>query len=138
MDFKSIKTDSDSINSIKGIALMIDDEDINHHVIRMILKNIGYEMISTYSGEEALDYFSKYSSKIDFIFLDLMMPDINGLEMLKKIKSDESLAHIPIIVQSASTDKNTYSKTIELGAIKIFTKPYNHKDISDFIKSNFK
>jgi response regulator RpfG family c-di-GMP phosphodiesterase len=53
MDYKSIKTDSDSINSIKSIALMIDDEDINHHVIRMILKNTGYEMISTYSGEEA-------------------------------------------------------------------------------------
>jgi CheY-like chemotaxis protein len=137
MDSKSIKTDSDSINSIKGIALMIDDEDINHHVIRMILKD-EYEVISTYSGEEALDYFSKYSSKIDFIFLDLMMPDMDGLEVLKKIKSDESLAHIPVIVQSASNNKSDYSKAIELGAIEFFIKPYNHKDISDFIKSNFK
>lgn len=138
MDSKSIKTDSDSINSIKGIALMIDDEDINHHVIRMILKNTGYGMISTYSGEESLDYFSKYSSKIDFIFLDLMMPDMDGLEVLKKIKSDETLANIPVIVQSASDNKSDYSKAIELGAIGFFIKPYNNKDISNFIKSNFK
>jgi CheY-like chemotaxis protein len=119
-------------------VLMIDDEDINHHVIRMILKNDGYEMINSYTGAEALDYLSKYSSKIDFIFLDLMMPDMHGLEVLKKIKSDESLAHIPIIVQSANSDKNTYFKAIELGAIEFFTKPYNNKDISNFIKSNFK
>jgi CheY-like chemotaxis protein len=119
-------------------ALMIDDEDINHHVIRMILKNDGYEMISSYTGAEALDYLSKHSSEIDFIFLDLMMPDMDGLEVLKKIKSDESCANIPVIVQSASDNKSDYSKAIELGAIGFFVKPYNNKDISNFIKSNFK
>jgi CheY-like chemotaxis protein len=118
-------------------ALIIDDDDINHHVIRMILKKEGYEMIGTYSGEEALDYLSKHSSEIDFIFLDLMLLDMHGLEVLKKIKSDESLANIPVIVQSASADKDDYFKTIKLGAIKFFTKPYNNKDISNFIKSNF-
>jgi response regulator RpfG family c-di-GMP phosphodiesterase len=138
MKSKSIKTDLDSINSIKGIVLIIDDEDINHHVIRMILKNAKYDIISTYSGEEALDYLSKHSSEIDFIFLDLMMPNMHGLEVLKKIKFDKSLANIPVIVQSASDNKNDYSKAIEFGAIKFFIKPTNHKDIIDFIKSNFK
>lgn len=119
-------------------ALMIDDEDINHYVIRMILKNDGYEMISSYAGAEALEYLSKHSSEIDFIFLELMMPDMHGLDVLKKIKSDESLADIPVIVQSGSDNKSDYSKDIELGAIEFFTKPYNNKDISDFVKSNFK
>jgi len=66
------------------------------------------------------------------------MPNMHGLEVLKKIKFDKSLANIPVIVQSASDNKNDYSKAIEFGAIKFFIKPTNHKDITDFIKSNFK
>ncbi len=136
-DSNSIKVDSniakDSSDSIKGTALMIDDDDLSHNIIRMILKNDRYEMISSYTGAEALDYLSKHSSEIDFIFLDLMMPDMHGLDVLKKIRSDESLANIPVIVQSASADKDDHFKAIQQGAIGFFTKPYNRKDISKFV-----
>lgn len=117
----------------KGTALMIDDDELCHNIISMILKNDGYKMISTYSGAEGLEYLHQHYKEIDFIFLDLMMPHMNGLEVLKKIKSEESLAHIPIIIQSASSNNDDYNKAVELGAIGFFAKPYERKNIIKFV-----
>jgi two-component system sensor histidine kinase ChiS len=117
----------------KGTALMIDDDELCHNIISMILKNDGYEMISTYSGAEGLEYLHQHYKEIDFIFLDLMMPHMNGLEVLKKIKSEESLAHIPVIIQSASSNNDDYNKAVELGAIGFFAKPYERKNIIKFV-----
>ncbi len=121
------------IESTKGIALMIDDDDLCHNIIRMILKNDGYEMVSTYGGVEGLEYLEKNAAEIDFIFLDLMMPNMHGLDVLKKIKADKSLADIPVIIQSASSNNDDYNKAVELGAIGFFVKPYDRKNIIQFI-----
>jgi hypothetical protein len=136
-NYQPIKAATDLVNnspdSLKGVALMIDDDDLCHNIIRMILKNDGYEMISSYSGAEGLEFLSEHSDEIDFIFLDLMMPNMHGLDVLKKIKSDKSLAGIPVIIQSASDNKSDYSKAIELGAIGFFAKPYDRKNIIQFV-----
>ena len=136
-NYQPIKATTDLVNnspdSLKGVALMIDDDDLCHNIIRMILKNDGYEMISSYSGAEGLEFLSEHSDEIDFIFLDLMMPNMHGLDVLKKIKSDKSLAGIPVIIQSASDNKSDYSKAIELGAIGFFAKPYDRKNIIQFV-----
>ena len=136
-NYQPIKAATDLVNnspdSLKGVALMIDDDDLCHNIIRMILKNDGYEMISSYSGAEVLEFLSEHSDEIDFIFLDLMMPNMHGLDVLKKIKSDKSLAGIPVIIQSASDNKSDYSKAIELGAIGFFAKPYDRKNIIQFV-----
>lgn len=122
-------------NSIKGTALMIDDDELSHAVMRMILNNDGYEVISFYNGVDGLEYLSQNVNKINFIFLDLMMPGMHGLDVLRKIKSDESLAAIPVIIQSASnpSDEASYSQAMELGATGFFRKPYSHKEISEFV-----
>jgi signal transduction histidine kinase/CheY-like chemotaxis protein len=122
-------------NSIKGTALMIDDDELSHAVMRMILNNDGYEVISFYNGVDGLEYLSQNVNKINFIFLDLMMPGMHGLDVLRKIKSDESLAAIPVIIQSASnpSDEASYSQAMELGATAFFRKPYSHKEISEFV-----
>lgn len=122
-------------NSIKGTALMIDDDELSHAVMRMILNNDGYEVISFYNGVDGLEYLSQNVNKINFIFLDLMMPGMHGLDVLRKIKSDESLAAIPVIIQSASnpSDEASYSQAMELGATGFFRKPYSNKEISEFV-----
>jgi len=122
-------------DSIKGTALMIDDDELSHTVMRMILNNDGYEMISFYNGVDGLEYLSQNVNKIDFIFLDLMMPGMHGLDVLRKIKSDESLVAIPVIIQSGSNpfDETNYSQAMKLGATGFFRKPYSHKEISEFV-----
>jgi len=114
---------------------MIDDDELSHTVMRMILNNDGYEMISFYNGVDGLEYLSQNVNKIDFIFLDLMMPGMHGLDVLRKIKSDESLVAIPVIIQSGSNpfDETNYSQAMKLGATGFFRKPYSHKEISEFV-----
>ena len=95
-----------------------------------------------YGGLEGMRYLENIkqdnvnkNKKIDCIMLDLMMPDIYGLNVLKKLKKDPILRNIPVIIQSASHDKAEHHKAINLGAVAFINKPYNREKLRDaFIK----
>lgn len=113
----------------KGRILMIDDDSICHSIVSMILKNEGYDMISTYGGIEGLEYIKSHRDEIDLILLDLMMPDIYGLNVLQEIKLNPDLKDIPVIIQSASNDMSERRKALDSGATNFFRKPYDRKAI---------
>jgi CheY-like chemotaxis protein len=62
-----------------------------------------------------------------------MMPDMSGIDVLQAIKSDASMMHIPIIIQSASNDTAEINKALQLGAVSFFHKPYDRQSIISFI-----
>jgi signal transduction histidine kinase/CheY-like chemotaxis protein len=133
-DVKPVKIASDiTFAPTKGVGLMIDDDTICHNIIHMILKNEGYDIVSAYGGIEGLEYLQKHKDEIDFVLLDLMMPDMHGVDVLREIKSDKSLQHIPVIIQSATNDTNECYKAGELGAAGFFSKPYDRSSIVLFI-----
>ncbi|GIR61759.1 MAG: hypothetical protein CM15mP66_12070 [Pseudomonadota bacterium] len=84
----------------------------------------GYSEISLANGgQEALDIV--YEESFDLILLDLMMPDISGLEVLQQVKSDPDLRHIPVIMVTASDDVESAAECIQSGADDYITKPIN-------------
>lgn len=122
----------------KGVALMIDDDEVCHKVMGMLLKGAGYEMISQYGGKEGLDYLATHKDEVDFILLDIMMPGMSGLEVLKTLKADKNLCYIPVIIQSATNDSGELNRTLALGAISVFSKPYNRIKIMECINKIMK
>ena len=101
--------------------LVVDDDSMNLRVVEHILKN-KYEVTGVNSGEECLSYIQK--NVPDMILLDLYMPDMNGFEVLERMKSDDRYKDIPVIFLTADDDKQTEVKGFQAGALDFVTKPF--------------
>jgi Na+/proline symporter/signal transduction histidine kinase/CheY-like chemotaxis protein len=114
----------------KGVVVVIDDDLNCHRMLNLVFRDKGFKIISLYGGVEGLDYLRKHSQeKIDVILLDLMMPDMYGINLLQKIKSNKKLQHIPVIIQSGSDDAKERKKALDLGAVEFLNKPYAKEKI---------
>src|SRR6266545_985276 len=104
--------------------LIVDDNEDNRYTLQLLLESDGHERIaSAASGNEAIALIEK--EKFSLVLLDLMMPDLNGDEVLKLIKSDPDKRDIPVVMISADTDVEKVSQCIELGADDYLPKPFN-------------
>ena len=103
--------------------LIVDDEKDILELIGYNLEREGYQIIKALSGEAALR--SSRLEKPDLILLDLMLPGIDGLEVLKKIKKDSKTANIPTVLLTAKGEEADIVSGLELGADDYITKPFS-------------
>ena len=106
-----------------GRILVVDDNESNRDLLERRLVHEGHEVVSAASGAAALAILSK--EKFDLILLDLLMPDMNGLEMLERLKADERLYGIPVIMISGLSETEAVIRCIEAGAEDYLPKPFN-------------
>ncbi len=114
----------------KNIILFIDDEKICHTLVELIIPNFtNYRLVGAFNGQEAINLAKRYSSELCLILSDIILPDINGYEIFKILRQDESFAQTPFIFQSglASQEKSLRKNISE--DIKIIYKPYKQADL---------
>lgn len=109
-------------------VLIIDDESIYSKSIALYLTADGYHTITKEGGLAGLNYLDTYP-EIDIILLDLMMPDIYGLDVLQQIKVNPLLAHIPVILQTGMLNEAEIHKGLELGALDCLRKPFKRQEL---------
>ena len=102
-------------------VLLVDDEPINRQILKVILSN-EYEVIQAENGEEALQKIAENQNTISLILLDLLMPKMDGYQLLQKIQETEEYRKIPVIV--VTVDKEAEVKCLSLGATDFMPKPY--------------
>ncbi|TVR69705.1 MAG: response regulator [Marinilabiliales bacterium] len=107
----------------KKSILVVDDSETNLVLMEALLADKGWELSKATSGKTALGMISK--SKPDLILLDLLMPGIDGNEMLDRLKAGEQTADIPVIVISAVHNSEARITCLEKGALDYLTKPVN-------------
>lgn len=107
--------------------LVADDEDLVRSYIEKKLAKLGYTVLAARDGEEAVE--QAFSDIPDIILLDVKMPKLNGIEVCKRIKSDERTKHIHIIMLSAKAQLSEINEGIEAGADKYLCKPIGFPDI---------
>lgn len=116
-------------NQIKSVnILIIDDEESCLTAMQLLLHNSGYILHKANGGKAGLKYLIKNSKLIDLVLLDLMMPDLYGLNILVAIKSHNDLKSLPIIIQSGTSNQAEIAKAYTLGIAGYIKKPYN-KDL---------
>jgi len=104
--------------------LVVDDIASNRFILVTHLKKRGISnIIQAENGREALEILT--TSRIDLVLLDVMMPELDGYEVLKQMKADENLRHIPVIMITAVDDMDSTIKCIEIGAEDYLPKPFN-------------
>jgi CheY-like chemotaxis protein len=109
--------------------LVVDDSTTNVVLLDAILSEKGYRIIKTLSAMEAYACMEKQLP--DLILLDLLMPQINGFDFLKKVKADQRTADIPVIVISAVTNAEDIKLTKDLGAAEFMEKPINIQNLNE-------
>lgn len=112
-------------------VLIADDELRLRKVVVLHLKKSGLDVIEVSNGVQAIERAKEEVP--DVIVLDVMMPELNGLEALEKIKGDDRLKNIPVIMLSAKASQDDIKKGIELGANIYLTKPFSPKQLLEEI-----
>jgi len=116
--------------------LVIDDLPENVFLLQDRLENEGYEVITAYEGKSGLN--KAISEQPDLVLLDIMMPDITGLDVCKKLVNTEETAHIPIILVTAKIEAEDIKEGLEAGAFDYIKKPFNRIELLARVKSALK
>src|SRR3954451_17477623 len=112
---------------MKSKILVVDDEPDVVQLIEYNLKGAGYDVITAQDGEEALK--KARSSSPDLIILDLMLPQIEGLDVCKILRRDATTADIPIVMLTAKASEPDRVLGLELGADDYVTKPFSPREL---------
>ena len=108
---------------VQGFVLVVDDVENNRDVLSRRLKRQGYAVATAENGRQALERLR--AETFDLVLLDIMMPEIDGYEVLRRLKADEVLRHIPVIMISALSELDSVVRCIGMGAEDYLPKPFN-------------
>ena len=106
-----------------GVILVVDDNAGNRELLRRQLIREGHEVLLGASGREALDLLRQ--QRVDLMLLDVLMPEIDGYEVLRQLKVTPALLNIPVLMISALDELESVVRCIELGAEDYLTKPFD-------------
>ncbi|MGC9526672.1 MAG: adenylate/guanylate cyclase domain-containing protein [Limnospira sp.] len=111
------------MNADPDRVLIVDDNEVNRDLLVRRLERQGYDVLVASNGFEALELMR--STALDLVLLDIMMPQMNGYQVLETLKADPALRYIPVIMISAVNDIESIVRCIELGAEDYLSKPFN-------------
>ena len=109
--------------SLSSRILVVDDMEANRELLSRRLSRDGHAVSTANDGYSALELLSK--TEFDLVLLDLMMPDINGFDVLRRLKDDPAFRHLPVIMISALDEIDSIVRCIEVGAEDYIPKPFD-------------
>ena len=113
--------------------LIVDDAMLNRELITSFLKGAGYQnLAAAVDGADALNQLNQHD--IDLVILDLLMPNVSGTEVIKKVRTDARLKQLPILVQTAISDPEERAEAWKYGATDIITKPIHKLELLARVK----
>ncbi len=123
-----------------GLRILLVEDDPN---IRMIAKTSltfghDFEVDEAEDGEKALEILRQSPDKYDLVLMDVMMPNVDGLEALTQIKNDPNLKHIPVVMLTAMAQKADIEKSISLGADGYIEKPFDPVELPKTVMSIYR
>ncbi|MDH3447441.1 MAG: SpoIIE family protein phosphatase [Gammaproteobacteria bacterium] len=120
-------------SSSPGKALIVDDEKTNRLILKSLLVKQGYQTIEAVNGQEAVDLFHQEHPSI--IFMDVMMPVLDGYEATRQIKAASANHFVPVIFLTAMSDEEALAQCIEAGGDDFLVKPYDRLILQSKIRS---
>jgi class 3 adenylate cyclase len=110
-------------NTYQTVILIVEDNEVNRYLLARMLKQQGHAVLLANNGRQALETMRTHN--LDLVLLDIMMPEMDGYEVLEQLKQDAMLRHIPVVMITAVDDIESVVRCIELGAEDYLFKPFN-------------
>lgn len=120
------------MNQKHPVIMCVDDEPMNLSLLEAMLVPSGYEIVRASNGREAIETLK--CRQIDIVLLDVMMPEMNGYQVCKRIKSDEMLRNIPVVMLTTLQSKDDRIKGIEAGTEEFISKPIDRGELLARVK----
>ncbi|MBT3924045.1 MAG: diguanylate cyclase [Nitrospina sp.] len=120
-----MKTDNDDLSGMK--ILLVDDIPLNIEILFQTLKARNYQISMANNGAKALELVPNLQP--DLILLDIMMPEMDGIETCKRLKADESTRNIPVIFITAKSETEDIVKGFQVGGVDYITKPFRLEEV---------
>jgi CheY-like chemotaxis protein/anti-sigma regulatory factor (Ser/Thr protein kinase) len=117
----------------EAIVLVVDDHPDGRKILQSLLNHHGYRVIVAANGLEALSLAATHSP--DIILLDIMMPDIDGYEVCRRLRADPALAEVPVVMVTALHDREARLQGIEAGADDFLVKPFDPVELTTRVRS---
>ncbi|TGO03386.1 hypothetical protein PN36_07370 [Candidatus Thiomargarita nelsonii] len=124
------------MNKKSSLILIVDDNPHNLKVLGNTLTKMGYNLTFAKSGAQAFKTILK--KKPDLILLDVMMPEMDGFEVCRRLKQNAAFAKIPVIFLTAQTEKEKVIEGFQLGAVDYVTKPFNAEELITRVHTHIK
>jgi CheY-like chemotaxis protein len=115
-------------------VLLVDDDDLSRNTIHQMLERAGYEVKSTPSGREALQWYRQ--SPPDLVVTDLIMPDTDGLELIQELRRSDPQIRILAISGGGRVNANEYLTVARrFGAVGILAKPFSNQELREAVQA---
>ena len=131
---KDLAPQAAAVGALKGLAarvrrvvLVVEDDEFQHKLLKRLLADVDLELIHARSGVEALAMLNK--RRPDLVLMDLNLPDIDGLEVTRRLKAIEALALIPVVMITGESGKNVVVDSLNAGATDFVVKPFDKKTL---------
>lgn len=117
----------------KRILVVDDDRDLQQ-LIRLLLEHIGIEAIPALTAASAAQILRTTKPLPDLVILDMMLPDVSGIELLRQMRAKEVFDNLPILILSALADPNQIREGLNAGADRYITKPYIASNLTTVVQ----
>jgi DNA-binding response OmpR family regulator len=119
--------------------LIVDDDDDTRNIMERLIRNDGHrDVVTAESAEKAFALLAHPEVQFDLIFLDVNMPDIDGIQSCRRIREDARYRTVPIVMTTARTDMTTIDRAFKSGATDYLTKPLKAVDFLACVRAKFR
>ena len=119
----------------KNHILIADDVEMNRDILQDMMEDIGYATFLAENGQQVLDIIHEKGKEVSAMLLDLTMPIMNGIEVMKKLKEENLLQFFPILIITAEQDAKTETDCFDLGAFDFIRKPFDNHTVERRVKN---
>lgn len=115
-------------------AMVVDDSKAIRMILAKTLRDVGYEVLEAANGKEALTAFERENSNISLVLVDWNMPQMDGLEFVKRLRADPRHSSVVLMMVTTETEIEQMVKALEAGANEYVMKPFTKDIISDKLR----
>lgn len=116
-------------------VMAIDDDEINLMILTKCASEAGYSVMAFESARAGMSHLRAHPGEVDIVLLDKMMPEMSGIDMLRQIKEDKEMQHLPVILQTGDVGISQMREGLECGAYYYLTKPFHPEILTAVLNS---
>jgi DNA-binding response OmpR family regulator len=121
------------VNGERHVVLVADDDEDILLLVRTVLEREGHEVIATRDGAEAVA--AAFERQPDLAVLDVAMPEMDGLEVLRRLRADASMSNMPVVLLSARVQEDDVKRGYDCGADAYVHKPFSPRELTDQVSA---
>ncbi len=111
----------------RPIVMVVDDDELAAKAVTKVLEKEGFELLTVHSGRDALTLLADHP--VDVLVLDVMMPQMTGLQVCEELRKDDKLRELPVILLTGCDDFETRAAGMKLGVSEFLCKPFAHHEL---------